>query len=167
MMPCLDEQTSRYNCTFSARFAFRSQMSLTWSCRMTTRFSRSSCDLANGTRKAPSNWWDKFRWFKRSLEKLLYVFYIASISQAKRFYRFKQNNPRYCDKLLPSTERKVFSSGIVIPLPERNANGSRLMLVNCGKLWNTKVITIDEIFRSVMLSLTAALAEPKTQVYSI
>ena len=92
---------------------------------------------------------------------------IILISQMKRFYKFKLNNPRYCLNLLPSNEKKVFSSDIVIPLPNRMANGCRLLLINCGKVWNPKVISTDEIFRSVILSLEAAIAEPRTQVCSI
>ncbi|KOX73152.1 Alpha-tocopherol transfer protein-like [Melipona quadrifasciata] len=85
----------------------------------------------------------------------------------KRFYKFKLNNPRYYLNLLPSNEKKVLSSDIVIPLPNRTANGCRLLLVNCGKAWNPKVISTDEIFRSVILSLEAAIAEPRTQIAGI
>lgn len=85
----------------------------------------------------------------------------------KRFYKFKMNNPRYCLNLLPSNEKKVLSSDMVIPLPDRMADGCRVLQVNCGKAWNTKLISIDEIFRSIILSLEAAMAEPKTQVYSM
>ncbi|XP_017766979.1 PREDICTED: alpha-tocopherol transfer protein-like [Eufriesea mexicana] len=93
------------------------------------------------------------KWYPKSAFELM-----------KRFYKYKQNNPRYCDKLLPSTEKKVLSSGIVIPLPERNASGCRIVVVNCGKQWNTKLISVDEIYRAVMLSLFAAIAEPKSQI---
>ncbi|XP_043594006.1 alpha-tocopherol transfer protein-like [Bombus pyrosoma] len=85
----------------------------------------------------------------------------------KRFYKFKVNNPRYCLNLLPSNEKKVLSSDMVIPLPDRMADGCRVLQVNCGKAWNTKIINIDEIFRSIILSLEAAMAEPKTQIAGI
>ena len=85
----------------------------------------------------------------------------------KRFYKFNLNNPRYCLNLVPSNEKKILSSEIVIPLPNRTADGCRLLLINCGKVWNPKVISIDEIFRAVILSTEAAIVEPKTQVYSI
>ncbi|CAD1475266.1 unnamed protein product, partial [Heterotrigona itama] len=81
----------------------------------------------------------------------------------KRFYKFKLNNPRYCLNLVPSNEKKVLSSDIVIPLSNRTADGCRLLLINCGKTWNPKVITTDEIFRAVILSMEAAIAEPRTQ----
>ncbi|XP_026670312.1 alpha-tocopherol transfer protein-like [Ceratina calcarata] len=85
----------------------------------------------------------------------------------KRFYHFRANNPRYCANLLPSVERKVLTSEIVIPLPERTKDGCRLLLVNSGKKWNPKTISLDEIFRAVMLSLDAAMAEPKTQIAGV
>ncbi|XP_017792875.1 PREDICTED: alpha-tocopherol transfer protein-like isoform X2 [Habropoda laboriosa] len=93
------------------------------------------------------------KWYPKSAFELM-----------KRFYQFRKNNPRYCSKLLPSTEKKVLSSEIVIPLPERTKDGCRLLLINSGRKWNTKVVSIDEILRSVMLSLDAAMAEPKTQI---
>ncbi|KAK9306476.1 hypothetical protein QLX08_002852 [Tetragonisca angustula] len=96
------------------------------------------------------------KWYSKSAFELM-----------KRFYKFKLNNPRYCLNLLPSNEKKVFSSDIVIPLPNRMANGCRLLLINCGKVWNPKVISTDEIFRSVILSLEAAIAEPRTQIAGI
>ncbi|XP_015437052.1 PREDICTED: alpha-tocopherol transfer protein-like [Dufourea novaeangliae] len=85
----------------------------------------------------------------------------------KRFYKFRLNNPRYCDSLLPSSETKLLSSEILIPLPDRTAQGCRILLINAGKKWNPKVISLDEIFRAIMLSLDAAMAEPKTQIAGV
>lgn len=96
------------------------------------------------------------KWYPKSCFELM-----------KRFYQFRLNNPRYCANLLPSVDRKVLSSEIVIPLPERTKDGCRLLVVNAGKKWNPKNICTDEIFRAVMLSLDAAMAEPKTQIAGV
>ncbi|CAK9799180.1 CLVS1 [Anthophora quadrimaculata] len=93
------------------------------------------------------------KWYPKSAFELM-----------KRFYHFRTNNPRYCSNLLPSNEKKVLSSSIVVPLPERTKDGCRLLLINSGKQWNTKIINMEEIVRSVMLSMDAAMAEPKTQI---
>lgn len=94
------------------------------------------------------------------------IFVISSlfVRQMKRFYRYNLNHPRYCDDLLPSIERKVLCAEILIPLPERSSDGCRLLMINAGRKWTPKTISIDEIFRAIMLSLVAAMAEPKTQV---
>ncbi|XP_031849816.1 alpha-tocopherol transfer protein isoform X2 [Nomia melanderi] len=84
-----------------------------------------------------------------------------------RFYRFRVNNPQYCADLVPSTEKKALLSEMVIPLPERTTQGRRVLLVHLGKRWNPKVITINDTFRAVALSLEAAMAEPKTQIAGV
>lgn len=89
---------------------------------------------------------------------------IVSISQMKKFYKFKLNNPRFCLDLVPSNEQKVLRSDIAIPLPDRTADGCRMILINAGKQWNPKIISGDEILRTTMLLIEMAIFEPKTQV---
>ncbi|XP_057329535.1 alpha-tocopherol transfer protein-like [Microplitis mediator] len=82
----------------------------------------------------------------------------------KRFYRFRLTHPRYCDNLTPMTDREIFLSGIITPLPVRNKEGGRLVLIEGGYKWKPKEISLDQIFRGVMLLLDAAIVEPTTQV---
>ncbi|XP_043288214.1 alpha-tocopherol transfer protein-like isoform X2 [Venturia canescens] len=82
----------------------------------------------------------------------------------KRFYQYRINRERVCKNLVPSNERAILSSGIITPLPLRCKDGTRLLLVEGGKRWKPKEITLEQIFRGVMLSLEAASTEPKTQV---
>ncbi|XP_076243160.1 clavesin-1 isoform X2 [Calliopsis andreniformis] len=96
------------------------------------------------------------KWYPKSAFELM-----------KRFYHYRLGHSRFCKNLLPSNEKKVLSSEILIPLPDRTPEGCRLLLINAGKKWTTKTIGIDEIFRSVMLSLDAAMSEPKTQVAGV
>ncbi|XP_076167083.1 alpha-tocopherol transfer protein [Ptiloglossa arizonensis] len=96
------------------------------------------------------------KWYPKSTFELM-----------KRFYKFRLSHPRYCENLLPTLEKKTLSSEILIPLPERTAQGCRVLLINTGKKWNTKLISLDEIFRSVMLSMDAAISEPKTQIAGV
>ena len=81
----------------------------------------------------------------------------------KRFYKFRQNNPRYCNALLPKSEKTLLTSGILTLLPERS-KGCRILIIESGKKWNPKVVSLEQIFRGVMLALEAAMSEPKTQV---
>lgn len=140
--------------------------------RTTMNFARNSCVLANGIQRAVSNWWANcipstvLKLSARSARKLGYenVTREILISQLKRYYKFKLNNPRFCLDLLPTNEQKVLISEIAIPLPERTADGCRVILFNTGKQWNPKIITGDEIFRATILLMEATAIEAKTQV---
>lgn len=91
----------------------------------------------------------------------------SGLELMKRFYKFRLNNPRYCDNLVPSVDEKPFAAELVIPLPDRTPDGCRVLLINAGKKWNPKQVSLDNIFRSCMLSLDAAVAEPKTQISGV
>lgn len=82
----------------------------------------------------------------------------------KRFYRFRVTHPRYCTDLLPANDREIFSSGILMPLPLRAKDGCRIVLLQGGRVWKPKEVTLDQIFRGIMLLLDAAIVEPATEV---
>lgn len=84
----------------------------------------------------------------------------------KRFYQFHLNNPRFCKGLVPKNERAVLISGILTFLPERS-DGCRILIIQSGKKWKPKQVSLDQIFRGVMLCLEAAMSEPITQVIII
>lgn len=142
--------------------------------RMTMNFTRNSCVLANGIQRVVSSWWAKFFFLFSSIIHQSYISFFSphikyrknrfDFSQMKRFYKFKLNNPRYSRDLLPSNEQKVLCSDIAIPLPDRTADGCKMILINAGKQWNPKLITSDEILRTTMLLIEIAINEPKTQV---
>lgn len=96
------------------------------------------------------------KWYPKSAFELM-----------KRFYQYRANNPRYCKNLLPSTEKKPFVAELVVPMPERTPDGCRLVVIYAGKKWNPKQVSLDDIFRATMLSLDAAIAEPKTQISGV
>lgn len=111
----------------------------------------------------------------------------------KQFYKFKITHPQYYENLLPSYERRAFMQSLITVLPERNSNGERVLVVEAGskyskslevrlkrkeisdrqnelvfaEKWNTRTCSLNEIFRSVMLILEAAMSEPKTQVCGV
>ncbi|KAK9878595.1 hypothetical protein WA026_022857 [Henosepilachna vigintioctopunctata] len=82
----------------------------------------------------------------------------------KKFYMFKANHPAYSENLYPSPLRHVFDHEVFVFLPTRTPEGSRIMIVNAGTKWNPKEVTLDDLFRAVMLSIELAMIEPKTQV---
>ncbi|XP_074097677.1 clavesin-2-like [Cotesia typhae] len=85
----------------------------------------------------------------------------------KRFYRYRVTHSRYCDNLTPIVDRQIFISGVITPLPSRTDDGCRLVLIEGGSKWKPKEVTLDQIFRGVMLLLDAAIVEPATQVSGV
>ncbi|KAH0554347.1 hypothetical protein KQX54_009822 [Cotesia glomerata] len=85
----------------------------------------------------------------------------------KRFYRYRATHPRYCDNLTPIVDRQIFISGVITPLPSRTNDGCRLVLIEGGSKWKPKEVSLDQIFRGVMLLLDAAIVEPATQVNGV
>ncbi|KAJ8684224.1 hypothetical protein QAD02_020016 [Eretmocerus hayati] len=85
----------------------------------------------------------------------------------KRFYKYKKTHPRYCENLLPSNEAPVLRAGILTPLPHRTSDGVRVILIEGGKKWKPKEISLDQFFRGVMLLLEAAVVEPRSQIAGV
>lgn len=85
----------------------------------------------------------------------------------KRFYNYIRTHPRFCADLNPTNERALIVSGIITPLPDRGTDATRILLIECGKKWKPKEISLDQIFRGVMLILYAAMCEPMSQVINL
>lgn len=82
----------------------------------------------------------------------------------KKFYVFKAKHPKWAANLYPTPLRHVFDKEVFQFLPTRSSTGSRIMIVNVGTKWNPKEVSLDDLFRAVMLSIELAMIEPKTQV---
>lgn len=79
-------------------------------------------------------------------------------------YTFKDKHPKYCRNLVPSKEGNAFEHNIFTVLPYRDQHGRRILLIEAGKKWNPKEVSLTEIVRGIMLIVEAALLEPKTQI---
>lgn len=82
----------------------------------------------------------------------------------QRCFRFRANYPNIFKNLTPLELKNVFCADIITPLPERCKNGCRVVVIHGGYKWKPKENSLDDIFRAVMITLEAALFEPKTQV---
>ncbi|KAL3280638.1 hypothetical protein HHI36_003874 [Cryptolaemus montrouzieri] len=82
----------------------------------------------------------------------------------RKFYSFKAAHPKYGANLYPTPLRHVFDKEVFVFLPTRGPGGSRIMIANVGTKWNPKEVSLDDLFRAVMLSIEIAMIEPKTQV---
>ncbi|XP_012289206.1 alpha-tocopherol transfer protein-like [Orussus abietinus] len=91
----------------------------------------------------------------------------SAMEMIKRFYRYRLSHPRICNNLVPSMNREIFVSGILTPMPLRLEDGCRLLLIESGRKWKPKEISLEQILRGVMIILEAAMAEPITQISGV
>ncbi|EAT45365.1 AAEL003347-PC [Aedes aegypti] len=82
----------------------------------------------------------------------------------QRYYQFKVKHwDMYLD-LSPSREVNIFKQNILSVFPNRDQLGRRILLLELGKPWKHKEVTLDEVFKGCVLFLEAAMLEPETQV---
>lgn len=85
----------------------------------------------------------------------------------KRHYRFYQTYPHIFINLIPSKDNIPICSNLIYPLPLRNKEGSRTLLLEAGKKWKPKIVPFDMYFRSLLLLMIIASTEYKTQIGGI
>ncbi|KAF7991277.1 hypothetical protein HCN44_002839 [Aphidius gifuensis] len=91
----------------------------------------------------------------------------SAFALMKRYFRYLKNHPRYCENLVPKNERAIFATRILTPLPYRAKDGSRILVLQGGKIWNPKEISVDQAIRGVLIFSTFATSEPITQVNGV
>lgn len=82
----------------------------------------------------------------------------------KRYYRFRQNYPHIYTNLLVTKEKAALYAGLIFPLPLRNNEGARIVIIEGGKRWKPKEVSTNEFFRGMILILNLVMVEYKTQV---
>lgn len=81
---------------------------------------------------------------------------------------FKKNNTEIIANLMPQDERSSFvDNNVVNVLVNRDQHGRRVLIVNCGELWDTKRVSSDQLFRLFYLIHVAAQVELETQVRGV
>ncbi|KAJ1520236.1 hypothetical protein ONE63_004446 [Megalurothrips usitatus] len=88
----------------------------------------------------------------------------SAYQQIKRYYEFKEKHSSVYRDLTPSKERNVFEANILTVCPNRDQLGRRILILELGKKWNHKKVSLDEVFKGCVLFLEAAMLEPETQV---
>ncbi|XP_063700803.1 alpha-tocopherol transfer protein isoform X2 [Culicoides brevitarsis] len=89
----------------------------------------------------------------------------SSFELIKRYYQFKVKHSDIYNDLMPSREENVFKSNMIAVFPNRDQLGRRVLLLELGKCWNHKKVSLDEVFKGCVLFLEAAMLEPETQVH--
>ncbi|XP_066142218.1 alpha-tocopherol transfer protein-like isoform X2 [Euwallacea fornicatus] len=83
----------------------------------------------------------------------------------RKFYKFKLKYPKYGGVCVtPEGVRHVFDSEVFVFLPTRSKSGGRIMIINAGSKWKPKEVTLEYMFKSIMVAIEIAMMEPKTQV---
>ncbi|KAF5300290.1 hypothetical protein FQA39_LY11147 [Lamprigera yunnana] len=86
----------------------------------------------------------------------------------KRISEFKRKHKNILDGLLPNDEKETFTNYQVCNvLKDRDAKGRRVLIVNCGGLWDPSKVTADQMFRMFYLIHEAAVLEPESQVRGV
>lgn len=82
----------------------------------------------------------------------------------QRYYQFKIKHWDMYMDLNPSREANIFKQNILAVFPNRDQAGRRILLLELGKPWKHKEVSLDEVFKGCVLFLEAAMLEPETQV---
>ncbi|XP_011877591.1 PREDICTED: alpha-tocopherol transfer protein-like isoform X2 [Vollenhovia emeryi] len=81
----------------------------------------------------------------------------------QRYYRFRQTYSHLYKDLSISKDKTAMCAGMVILLPLRTKDGSRVVVVDCGK-WDPKEVSVDECVKGIIIGLFLTFVEYKTQI---
>lgn len=82
-----------------------------------------------------------------------------------RAAEFKEKNAALLHNLLPSDEKEALvNHNVVNVFTHRDHKNRRVLLVNCGKLWDPSKVSADQLFRIFYIIHKLAAQEPETQV---
>lgn len=83
----------------------------------------------------------------------------------KRICEFKEKYKTLIGDLMPEHEKDSFIKyNVVNVLKNRDHKGRRVLIQNCGSLWDPSKVTADQVFRMLYLMHEAAVLEPETQI---
>lgn len=86
----------------------------------------------------------------------------------RRVSEFKRDYADTVKNLMPVDEEEAFINGNVVNiLTNLDQEGRRVMIVHCGKIWDTKKVTSEQMFRLFYLVHVAALVEENTQIRGV
>ncbi|PSN38171.1 hypothetical protein C0J52_14551 [Blattella germanica] len=90
----------------------------------------------------------------------------SAYQRMKDFYTFRFNNPKYYGDLTPSKIKNPILQDVLTVLPLRSQNGRRIFVVEVGK-WNVKKVSLDELFKCILLLVEIAITEDRTQICGV
>lgn len=89
----------------------------------------------------------------------------SALKMMRRIAEFKENHHKLLHNLMPEDEKRAFTEhNVVNVLANRDQKGRRVLLVNCGALWDPKQVSSEQLFRLFYLIHLIAQLEPATQI---
>lgn len=85
----------------------------------------------------------------------------------QRCYKFFINYPFVKEKLTLLDLKNDFSSELLVPLPVRCNDGSRLILIHGGSKWKPKEYYIYDMFKCIIFMFEGIIIEPPTQIAGV
>lgn len=113
------------------------------------------------------SYFEQYRRFSKIIFLLKNVLFYLSF-QMRRIAEFKLENIKILKDLVPDDEKSSFvDNNVVNVLTNLDQDGRRVLIVNCGSLWDTKKVSADALFRIFYLIHVAAQVEESTQVRGV
>lgn len=104
-----------------------------------------------------------FEWMSEINNFSLFLFF--EFLKMRRIAEFKRDYADTVKGLMPVDEEEAFKNGNVVNiLSNLDQDGRRVMIVHCGKIWDTKKVTSEQMFKLFYMIHMAALIEENTQV---
>jgi retinaldehyde-binding protein 1 len=92
----------------------------------------------------------------------------SALKLMRSIAEFRKNYADLVYNLMPENLISQFvDNDVVNILPNRDQKGRRVMLVNCGSIWDPKAVTNDQMFQLFYLVHLIAQLEPSTQVSGV
>ncbi|XP_055682215.1 alpha-tocopherol transfer protein-like [Lutzomyia longipalpis] len=82
----------------------------------------------------------------------------------KKYYRFKIKYSDIYKDFIPSKMTRLYEHQIFLGSPEKDDMGRRILILEVGKKWKHKIVSVKELFRVCILIMEAASLEPNSQV---
>lgn len=90
----------------------------------------------------------------------------SALELLKRIADFKEKNSILLQDLMPRDEEEALTKhNIINVLKTTDHKNRRVLIMNCGKVWDPSKVTCDQIFRMLYLINLLAIQEPETQIF--
>jgi retinaldehyde-binding protein 1 len=86
----------------------------------------------------------------------------------RRIAEFKKDYAKVLDNLSPEMERESFTETPTLNiLTNKDQKGRRVLIVQCGGLWDPKKVNTDSLFRMFYIVQLIAMLEPSSQINGV
>ncbi|CAO1314590.1 unnamed protein product [Diamesa serratosioi] len=91
----------------------------------------------------------------------------SAFERIQKYYKFSDKHKKVLSNLTVESISYIFEQNIVKYLPKRDQHGRRILFIQCGKNWKPSKKSINDVFRTIQVSLRSAMREPLTQINGV